>query len=142
MFSILAPGYHIPPHRGVTKGLIRVHLALKIPREVENVRMRVGDGICHWTEGECLVFDDTFEHEVWNDTEEERVVLLFDFERPMRLPGRVVNWLFLHGIRWTAYFKEAQNNHAAWEQQFESAVRWADAQHIESDKRGGERPPH
>ena len=133
MFSILAPGYHIPPHRGVTKGLVRVHLGLKVPRDAVDVRMRVGNHICRWSEGKCLVFDDTFDHEVWNDSDEERVVLLLDFERPLRLPGRIVNRAFLHGIRWTAYVQEARGNLSAWEDKFERAVRWADAQHIDSD---------
>lgn len=134
MFSILSPGYHIPAHRGVTKGLVRTHLALKVPRDRENCMIRIDDRICHWEEGKCLVFDDTFDHEVWNNTDEERVVLLFDFERPLRLPGRIVNRIFLHGIRWTAYVQDARRNQAAWEDRFESAVRWADAQHIESDR--------
>ncbi len=138
MFSILSPGYHIPPHRGVTKGLIRTHLGLKVPKAAERCRIRIDDRICHWQEGRCLVFDDTFDHEVWNDTDEERVVLLFDFERPLRLPGRIVNRAFLGGIRWTAYVQEARKNVSEWEERFEGAVRWADAQHIDSD---GPRPP-
>lgn len=137
MFSILAPGYHIPAHRGITKGLIRVHLGLKMPKDRDSVRMRVDDRICHWSEGECLVFDDTFDHEVWNDTDEERVVLLFDFERPMRLPGRMINRVFLGAIRWTSYVQEARGKATAWEDRFENAVRWADAQHIDSD---GDKP--
>jgi ornithine lipid ester-linked acyl 2-hydroxylase len=136
MFSILSPGYHIPAHRGITKGVIRVHLGLKVPQKRENVRIRVAEQICNWTEGKILVFDDTFEHEVWNDTDEERVVLFLDVERPMRVPGRLINWAFLKGIRWTAYVQEAKKNLESWEDRFEAAARRADALHIDADKRG------
>ena len=88
-FSILAPGYHIPAHTGVTKGILRSHLGLIIPKDQEKCRIRVGDEICVWRPGEIFVFDDTYEHEVWNDTDEERVILLFDFDRPMRWGGTV-----------------------------------------------------
>ena len=68
-FSILGPGYHIPAHRGVSKGILRAHLGLIIPKEAEKCRMRVGDTINVWRPGEIFVFDDTYEHEVWNDTD-------------------------------------------------------------------------
>lgn len=134
MFSILSPGYHIPPHRGVTKGVVRVHLGLKVPADL-TCRIRVDDEVCNWREGKVLVFDDTFEHEVWNDSAEERVVLLLDFVRPMRLPGRLVNWAFLNGIRWTAYVQEARKNLNSWEDRFEAAVRRADSMHIDADRK-------
>ena len=51
--------------------------------------MRVGDKMIYWEEGKCVIFDDTHKHEVWNDTDGIRVVLLFDVFRP--LPG----WLTL-----------------------------------------------
>ena len=92
-FSILAPGYHIPAHKGVTKGILRAHLGLIIPKDFEKCRIRVGDEIKPWQEGKVFVLDDTYEHEVWNDTDEERVILLFDFDRPMRFWGRFWNKL-------------------------------------------------
>ncbi|WP_077228771.1 aspartyl/asparaginyl beta-hydroxylase domain-containing protein [Sphingomonas hengshuiensis] len=88
-FSVLAPGTHLPPHRGVTKGLITCHLGLVVPRDGD-VRMRVGDRVVRWAEGETLVFDDTYDHELWNDSTGTRVVLLLQFRRPLRQPGR---WL-------------------------------------------------
>ncbi len=125
-FSILAPGYHIPAHRGVTKGLVRVHLGLVIPEQKERCRIRVAEEIRHWEEGRCLVFDDTFDHEVWNDTDEQRVVLFVDVERPLRLAGRLANRGILRAIQWTAYVKDARRNLADWEERFEAAVRRAD----------------
>ncbi len=114
-FSILAPGTHIPEHRGVTKGLITCHLALIVPQDGD-VRMRVDDRIVRWTEGETLVFDDTYQHEVWNDTAETRVVLLIQFERPLRQPGKWFADFFLGSVRRSAFVQEAVENIATWNQ--------------------------
>jgi ornithine lipid ester-linked acyl 2-hydroxylase len=84
-FSVLAPGMHIKRHRGAYKGLVRCHLGLIVPEPRTAVRMQVGDETVYWEEGKCVLFDDTFKHEVWNDTDGIRVVLLFDVQRP--LPG-------------------------------------------------------
>jgi aspartyl/asparaginyl beta-hydroxylase (cupin superfamily) len=113
-FSILRPGTHIPEHRGVTKGLMTCHLGLQVPTG-GSVRMNVGPETVGWAEGETLVFDDTYQHEVWNDTDETRIVLLVQFERPLRQPGKLVAELFLGGIRHSAFVKEAQDNIALWE---------------------------
>ena len=48
-----------------------------------DVRMRVGDKMVYWEEGKCVIFDDTHKHEVWNETNGIRVVLLFDVYRPL-----------------------------------------------------------
>jgi aspartyl/asparaginyl beta-hydroxylase (cupin superfamily) len=124
-FSILGPGYHIPAHRGVSKGILRAHLGLIIPKEAEKCRMRVGDTINVWRPGEIFVFDDTYEHEVWNDTKEERVILLFDFDRPMRFWGRLVNRSFVRLLKFTAYFQEPKKKMATFEDRFEAATRRA-----------------
>lgn len=121
-FSILSPRYHVPRHKGVTKGLLRCHLGLVVPDEAEKCRMKVGAETFHWEEGQCVVFDDLRRHEVWNDTDQERVVLLIDFERPMHLPGRLVSRAFLAALRRTAYFRDARRNQAAWEQRFHGEV--------------------
>ena len=112
-FSILAPGTHIPDHRGVTKGLITCHLGLIVPRDGD-VRMRVGDRIVRWAEGETLVFDDTYRHEVWNDTDGTRVVLLIQVERPLRQPGKWFADLFLGFVKRSAFVQEARDNVAKW----------------------------
>jgi beta-hydroxylase len=112
-FSILAPGTHIPAHRGVTKGLITCHLGLIVPRDGD-VRMRVDDRIVRWAEGETLVFDDTYDHEVWNDTENTRVVLLIQFRRPLRNPGKWISDTFLGVLRRSAFVQEARDNVTAW----------------------------
>jgi aspartyl/asparaginyl beta-hydroxylase (cupin superfamily) len=112
-FSILAPGTHIPDHRGVTKGLITCHLGLIVPRDGD-VRMRVDDRVVRWAEGETLVFDDTYRHEVWNDTAATRVVLLIQFERPLRHPGKWIADRFLGAVKRSAFVQEARANVAKW----------------------------
>ena len=112
-FSILAPGTHIPDHRGVTKALITCHLGLIVPRDGD-VRMRVADQIVRWGEGEMLVFDDTYRHEVWNDSKETRVVLLIHIDRPLRQPGKWFADLFMGFVRRSAFVQEARSNIHAW----------------------------
>jgi len=117
-FSILAPGKRIPSHRGITKGLIRCHLGLVIPSASDRCRMRVGDVLCAWEPGRALVFDDSFYHEVYNDTDEERVVLLFDFARPMTRRARWVRRALFTVFRRTAYVRDALELQAGWEQRY------------------------
>jgi beta-hydroxylase len=122
MFSILAPGKHIPDHCGPYKGLIRYHLALKVPKDAARCRIRVDDRFATWTEGESLLFDDTYEHEVWNDTDEIRVVLFLDIVRPLRFPMNLVNALVLKVIAISPFVQDAKRRHLAWEADFESAT--------------------
>ena len=121
-FSILAPGKYIKPHRGITKGVIRCHLALKVPSDGERCAFRIDGQVHQWTPGKTFVFDDSRLHDVWNRTGEERVVLLFDFRRPLRLPGELLSRLLLRLLRMTAYVKDARRNQFAWEERFEAAA--------------------
>lgn len=122
-FSILSPGYHIRAHKGVSKGILRVHLGLIIPKNAEKCRIRIGDAIKVWRPGEIFVFDDTYEHEVWNDTKEERVILLFDFDRPMRFWGRFVTKLFIRIMKLTAFYQEPKKNMMDFQARFEAATK-------------------
>jgi beta-hydroxylase len=115
MFSILSPRYHIPPHQGPTNGIIRVHLGLIVPGGADKCRIRVGDRVFGWQEGKCVVFDDYFEHEVWNDTDQTRVVLFFDVTRPLKTRGAMVNRLMLAAMRQSGYVKDAKRNALAWD---------------------------
>lgn len=112
-FSILAPGTHIPPHRGISKALLNCHLALIVPRDGD-VRMRVDRELLHWTEGEAIVFDDTYDHEVWNDSSGTRVVLLVQVRRPMRAPGRWLADAVMAFVRRSPFVQEARTNIAQW----------------------------
>lgn len=107
MFSILAPGKHIPEHRGPYRGVLRYHLGLVIPEEVGACRIRVRDDFRQWSTGKSLVFDDSFLHEVWNDTSEERIVLFVDFERPLPFPVSLLNRAVLNRIASTEFVTRA-----------------------------------
>ena len=79
-FSVLTPGSHILPHRGVTNTRVVTHLPLVVPQG--DLELNVSGEPMHWHEGRCFSFDDTFEHEAWNRSGETRVVLLFDVWNP------------------------------------------------------------
>lgn len=79
MFSLLAPHTRIPPHHGVTNTRLVLHLPLIVPPDCG---FRVGGETREWVPGKALVFDDTIEHEAWNDSGELRVVLIGDVWRP------------------------------------------------------------
>jgi aspartyl/asparaginyl beta-hydroxylase (cupin superfamily)/cytochrome c-type biogenesis protein CcmH/NrfG len=78
-FSILRAGARIPPHTGVTNTRAIIHLPLVVPRDCG---FRVGGETRSWIEGEAFAFDDTIEHEAWNDSDEQRIVLIFDVWNP------------------------------------------------------------
>ena len=79
MFSLLAPHTHIPPHTGVANTRLVCHLPLIVP---DDCGFRVGATTRQWNVGEAFVFDDTIEHEAWNDSGELRVVLIVDLWAP------------------------------------------------------------
>jgi len=118
MFSILEPGKHIPHHRGPYNGVLRLHLGLIVPEPREKVRIRVGQEICHWSEGKALIFDDAYDHEAWNGSSKLRVVLFIDFVKPLRFPANLVNWLLLNLAVFTPFVRESADNQRAWEKRF------------------------
>ena len=135
MFSILAPRKHIPEHNGPYKGLIRYHLGLQVPRDADNCRIRVGDSYAIWSEGKSLIFDDTYEHEVWNDTDEIRAVLFLDVVRPLRFPLNVLNAVVLKAIAVSPFVQDAKRRHLEWERDFD-AVSAAPLDHGTNDGGG------
>ncbi|NEP18250.1 MAG: aspartyl/asparaginyl beta-hydroxylase domain-containing protein [Leptolyngbya sp. SIO4C1] len=114
-FSILAPGKHIPEHRGKHKGLIRYHLGLIVPEPAGACRLRVGDQMRHWQAGESLIFDDTYYHEAWNETSDYRVVLFVDVARPFSWPLSWVNSAVNRLLAFSPLVKQAKQNHLDWE---------------------------
>ncbi len=79
MFSLLRAGARIAPHTGTHNARLICHLPLIVP---PNCGFRVGNQVRQWDEGKLLIFDDTIEHEAWNDSDQDRVVLIFDIWRP------------------------------------------------------------
>jgi aspartyl/asparaginyl beta-hydroxylase (cupin superfamily) len=79
MFSLLAPKTRIPPHTGVANTRLVCHLPLVVPPDCG---FRCGDSHREWTMGEAFVFDDTIEHEAWNNSDQLRVVFILDLWAP------------------------------------------------------------
>ena len=84
MFSLLAPKTRIPPHTGAANTRLVCHLPLIVP---PGCGFRVGATTREWRVGEAFVFDDTIEHEAWNDSDELRVVLIVDLWAPALTPA-------------------------------------------------------
>ena len=84
VFSALEAGTHIPPHTGSTNTRLLVHLPLILPGPA---RFRVGNETREWRMGEAWVFDDTIEHEAWNDAEALRVIMILDIWNPYIEPA-------------------------------------------------------
>lgn len=78
-FSALRAGAHIPPHCGVSNVFLTAHLGLIVP---QGCRIRVGNEQRSWSEGRGFVFDDSFKHEVWNDSDSMRIVFIARFYHP------------------------------------------------------------
>lgn len=79
MFSVLKPHTRIPPHVGASNARLVVHLPLIVP---PGCGFRVGNDTREWVPGKAWVFDDTIEHEAWNDSAQLRTVLIFDIWHP------------------------------------------------------------
>jgi aspartate beta-hydroxylase len=79
LYSVFTPGTHLLPHQGVTNTRVVGHLPLIIPGQCA---LKVGGELHEWQEGRVVVFDDTYEHEAWNRSQQTRVVLIFDLWNP------------------------------------------------------------
>lgn len=78
-FSRLAPHSHVAPHQGPTNMRVRVHLGIEVP---ERCGITVAGKSTTWQAGRCIAFDDSYPHEVWNDSDRERIVLVVDAWHP------------------------------------------------------------
>jgi aspartyl/asparaginyl beta-hydroxylase (cupin superfamily) len=97
LFSVLEPHTHIPPHSSVTNARLVVHLPVIVP---QGCRFRVGNETRDWREGEAWIFDDTLDHEAWNDSDEKRVIVMIDIWNPLlTMVERELVAALLNGIR-------------------------------------------
>lgn len=80
--SVMDAHTRIKPHYGDTNAMIRVHLGIRIPGGLPECGIKVGQEEKSWKEGELLAFNDAEYHSAWNDTDSERIVLIFDVIRP------------------------------------------------------------
>lgn len=79
-FSVMQPGTHVWPHTGPTNCRLRIHLGLVIP--AQGCRIRCTNHTREWEEGKVLIFDDSFEHEVWQDADSHRLIFIVDVWHP------------------------------------------------------------
>jgi aspartate beta-hydroxylase len=105
--SFLGPGKHVPAHRGPFRGVLRFSLALSVPKAADGTSgclMKIDNKEYRLADGEFLLWDDTFPHEVWNYSDNVRAVLQLDVRRrdlpvDMRILSRIVMFVFRIGIR-------------------------------------------
>ncbi|WP_284126362.1 aspartyl/asparaginyl beta-hydroxylase domain-containing protein [Parerythrobacter aestuarii] len=107
-YSIMAGDTHVPRHRGLTKAWLNCHLPLVVPKNPGRCEIDVDGTLHQWREGEWFVFDETFAHEVWNDTGQSRVVLMLQVRRPMRWPGRMAARTIYELIRRTGFVQDVR----------------------------------
>lgn len=106
--SFLAPGKQVPPHRGPFRGILRGYLVLDMPKRADGAPaavLKVDGREYRLHEGEFMLWDDTFEHEVWNDSPQVRTVLLLDIRRRdmpggLRLLSSAIIALVRLNVRW------------------------------------------
>ncbi|XP_067888005.1 aspartyl/asparaginyl beta-hydroxylase-like isoform X5 [Heterodontus francisci] len=79
-YSVMHPGTHVWPHTGPTNCRLRMHLGLVIPKQ--GCRIRCANGTKEWKEGKVIIFDDSFEHEVWQDANSYRLIFIVDVWHP------------------------------------------------------------
>jgi aspartate beta-hydroxylase len=107
VISFLAPGKHVPRHCGPFRGVLRFHLGLSMPRGGDGrpaAVLRIEDREHRLADGDSLLWDDTYPHEVWNPADEVRIALLLDVWRPgmpmdMELLSRLVVAVVQIGMR-------------------------------------------
>lgn len=109
-FSIFAGGKQLPIHWGPYKGLLRYHLGLLVPQPPDSCGIWVNGITAHWEPGKSLVFDDTYKHYAWNHSEQDRVVLFVDFERPLPRLFGALNRAFIRLMGRSSFVQEVVKN--------------------------------
>jgi len=131
-FSCLDPHTRVAPHQGPTNLRLRCHLGLEVP---DGCGVRVGGVVGAWQEGRCIVFDDSFWHEAWNNSDRRRVVLIIDFWHPDLSDDEVA---LLAGLqRYGA--ANASVAERSWARNDAALQRAREAASVESPKRGAGR---
>jgi ornithine lipid ester-linked acyl 2-hydroxylase len=118
IFSIFKPGKHVPPHLGPYCGVLRYHLGVKVPQNHKSCGIRVGKDTEHWQQGKSLIFDDSHDHEAWNHSDETRVVLFVDFERPLDVELQKLNRQVIESIQESDFIANGKKRFLHWEQKY------------------------
>ena len=104
MFAVLPPGSNLVRHRDPFAGSLRYHLGLKVPQDAPSCRIFVDGQPYHWKEGEAVMFDETYIHHAENLTDETRLILFCDVERPMKygFMTAINRWVSHHIVKASA----------------------------------------
>lgn len=111
MFSVLEPKKYIPEHKGISKGTLRYHLGLEIP-EGSGCYLQIENQNYFWRVGEGVIFDDTYRHQVYNNSDELRIVLFCDIERPLPFPLNKLNRFLCKNVPRLTHFIQRANQKA------------------------------
>ena len=122
-YSVMLAGAQVPMHTGPTKAIVTAHLGLVVPTERDRCHMQVGDQDVVWEPGRTVIFDDMYPHAVWNDTSEDRIVLLLHLKRPLRWPGTWLRDAFFAALRASPFVKDGVRNLEKWEKARAAAQR-------------------
>jgi beta-hydroxylase len=109
MFSTLEPGKHIPPHKGRNYGVYRTQIGISI-KHPEHTMLRVNNEVIQLREKETFTFDDTFEHEAWNNGDTPRTVLIIDTKKKFNLFYDIINYFIQRKIGKSDYIQQTINN--------------------------------
>jgi len=110
LFSILEPGKHIKAHKGPCNSFLRYLFAIKIPMDKENCYIKINNIKYNWVEGEAIIFDDTYVHEVFNNTNEPRIVLFMDIKRPVNSIFSNVSDYLAEMAKYSNFINNINNN--------------------------------
>lgn len=104
-FSVLEAHSHIAAHVGANRGALRLQVPIVVPGNDGDCRIRIGDEMVHWHEGEAIVFDLKVDHEAWNDADATRVLLMVEIAQPLPGPLALVNRAAQYSMRWHASYR-------------------------------------
>lgn len=110
LFSVVDPNKKIPPHRGPNKCVLRYHLGLIVPKEKEYCFITVNNETRYWEEGKDIIFDDSYEHSVENNTNEQRVVLFLDIQKKYNVFLDTFNNILFYFIKNNSTLMDIFNN--------------------------------
>ncbi len=108
LFSSMAPGKHIPPHHGRNHGVIRTQIGLDIP-EPQKTGLRVENITVKLKNKEVFLFDDTFEHEAWNESDSYRTVIIIDSVKKFPFFYALINNYLLKKMEKNDYVTDTMN---------------------------------
>jgi ornithine lipid ester-linked acyl 2-hydroxylase len=114
-YSVMLAGAHVPQHAGPTKAILTAHMGLIIPLKRQDCHMQVADQNVVWEKGRLVIFDDMYPHEVWNRTDEDRIILLVHVKRPLRFPGSLIRDGLFALLRASPFVKDGVRNVERWE---------------------------